>query len=718
MAEKKPPRPFRRRMKERRYLRRIRNRVYLETDRSFLDSVTDRIDGTVGLARELTGDERKRLIELVKEAGKNRGAVRTGKLVILAVIAVAVILFNVLIKDSLAQRTAESALESVFRAEATMTGVVFRPFAGELSFASLTVADRHRPMSNLFELGRGRLSLDTWLLLRGNVVIRDLTVEGLAFGTPRRRSGALAEREEADAGRTEPAASVFESAGDAFSLEALGLPSTLDASAFVNRYVGLFRTPTQVESVVGAGLGYVSETQREIALLTAEGVEIAVRIQTFAETDFAAIRSVDRALQLLEESNALVGAATTYRADVRQFVDETREGARGLIDDAAGIPASAADDARRLVAEIPQVRAEGRDFLVGLIEPHLRGYLGVWYDRILLGYGYFERLRDREHEPVSPRATRVGRLVDFGTRQHPAFVLQAGFFSATAGRTRELVLQSVSSDPDLTGEPARLSYRDEGRTLLALGAIVDQRSSADAVLSLSVTSSGEPVSVARGLEALEINRLDAVTDLDLSFLLDSSRRVSGAVALGADRIALIGTPDAGSIGELVRDVLAGPSPLEASFSYSVSPDGRIGFAQGATNLDERFAGAVQQRIDATVAAFRARVEDEVEGFLEPYLVLAGESVGEIIDVRESAEELLALARDREAAAAALQRRAAGVVDSIRATVEAEARDRLDAARAEAEAAAREQAERARAEAEEAARREAERIRDSIRLPGF
>ncbi len=718
MAEKKPPRPFRRRMKERRYRHRIRNRIYLETDRSFLDSVTERSGGTVGLARELTSDERRRLTKLVKEARKNRGAIRTGKLVILGTIVAAVILFNVLIRDSLAQRAAESMLESLFRAKATMSGVVFRPFAGELSFASLTVADRHRPMANLFELGRGRLWLDTSLLLRGNVVIRDLTVEGLAFGTPRERSGALAERAETDGDTSEPAASIFESAGDAFSLEALGLPSTLDASAFVDRYVGLLRTPTQVESVVDAGLGYVNETEREVGLLTAEGVDIAVRIATFAETDFAAVRSVDRALQLLEESNALVRAATTYRVDVRQFVDETREGARALVDDAAAIPASASDDARRLVAEIPQIRAEGRDFLVGLIEPHLREYLGVWYDRILLGYGYFERLRDREREPVSPRATRVGRLVTFGTPQHPRFVLQQGFFSATAGRTRELVLQSVSSDPDLTGEPVRLSYRDEGQTLLSLGAIVDQRSNADAVLSLSVTSSGEPVSVARGLQALEISRLDAVTDVDLSFLLDASRRVSGTVALEADGIALTGTPAAGSIGELVRDVLTGPLPLEASFSYAVSPDGRIGLTQGATNLDERFAGAVQERIDATVAAFRARVEDEVEGFLEPYLVLAGQSVGEIIDAREAAEELLALARDREAAATALQQRAARVVDSIRADVEAEARERLDAARAEAEAAAREQAERARAEAEEAARREAERIRDSIRLPGF
>lgn len=717
--EKKPPRPFRRRMKERHYLRRIRNRIYLETDRGFLDSVTDRSDGTVGLARQLTGDERTRLTKLVKEARKNRGAIRTGKLIILGLIAAAVVLFNLLIKDSLAQRSAESALESVFRAEATMSGVVFRPFAGELAFTSLTVADRRDPMSNLFELGNGRLSLDTSLLLRGKVAIRDLTVEDLAFGTPRQRSGALVGRDgPAPESADERAGRVADPAGDDFSLEALGLPSTLDANAFVERYARLLETPGRVESMLDAGLGYIRETEQEIALLTAEGAAIAVRIQSFAETDFAAVRSVDRALQLFEESNELVRTATAYRVGVRRFVDETRAGAQVLIDDAAALPATAEDDARRLVAEIPRIRAEGREFLVGLIEPHLRAYLGAWYDRTLLAYEYFERLREREREPVSPRTRRAGRLVEFGTRRHPAFVLQEGFFSTTAGRSRELVLQSVSSDPDLSGAAARLAYRDEGQTLFALGAIVDPRSNADAVLSLSVTSSGEPVSIARGLQALEISRLNAVTEFDLSFLLDASRRVSGTVALGADGITLIGTPDAGSIGELVRDVLSGPSPLEASFSYSVSPEGRIGFSQGSTNLDDRFAGAVQERIDATVAAFRVRVEEELAGVLEPYLVVAGEWVGDIIDVRESAEELLALARDREAAAAALEQRASRIVDSVRATVEAEARERLDAARAEAEAAAREQAERAREEAEEAVRREAERIRDSIRLPGF
>ncbi len=618
MADTKPPRPFHRALTERRYLRRIRNRVYLETDRGFLDSLTERKDGMVRLARELGAEERKRLKKIVKEASKNRGAVRTGKLVILAIIVAGVLLFNLVFKNALAGRAAESALESIFQAEATMGGVVFRPLAGELSFTSLTVADRSEPMTNLFELGRGRLSLDTWLLFEGRVLIRDLTVEGLAFGTPRERSGRLPDHAATDTPAADPNAEPPGPAGQAFSLEALGLPSTLDARAFVDRYADLLRTPAQVESVVDAGARYVGDVEREIAERTSEGVEIAVRIGELAATDLSAVRSVDRALALLEESNALVRETTAYTQEVRRTAGEAGDEARALIDSAAALPATVTEDTRRVLAEIPQIRAEGREFLVGLIEPHLRGYLGHWYDRILLAYGYVDRLRDREREPASPRTRRVGRRLDFGAADHPAFELSQGFFSTSGARSRELVLESVSSNPDLTGAPARISYRDEGPTLLALGAIIDQRSRADAVLSLSLTSAGESVSIARGLEALEMSRLDALTDLELTFLLDSSREASGTVALGAKGITIAGTPGSGSIGELVRDVLVGPAPLEASFTYSISPAGRIGFGQAATNLDERFAGAVQERIDATVAAFRARVESEVEALLEPY----------------------------------------------------------------------------------------------------
>lgn len=729
MAAAKPPRPFRKPLKEKAYRKRIRQRIYLDTDRSFLDSITTTDDeGRVVLSREPSKDEAKRLKKLAKEAKKNRGAVRTGKLVVLAVLVAGVVVFNAVFKDRLVERGAEALLESVFRAQADMTGVTVRLLAGDVAFDSLEVADARAPRTNLFSVGAGRFDLDTWQLLAGKVVIRDLTVRGLAFGTPRESSGALAASDESasapaqtDSGR--PALT------EGLSFASLGLPDTLDAQAFVEAQIDLLETPARVEELAASGSAFVTTWTGEIEDLAAAGVSSADRIRELSQTDFQAIRSVDEALRLLEESNAVVESASAYVDRVDSAVDDVTAEARGIVSAAAEVPDLVRADYARIREQIPDVRAEGRDFLVGLIEPYVEQRLGEWYGRIVFAWQLVERLRSTEDAPRDDRGRRAGRIVDFATAEYPRFELQNAFLSSAGVTAHELTLEAVSSDPDLTGAATRVMYASaRGDTSLAVGAVVDGRSDAHAPISLTATALGQAVSVDRGLAALDLDRFDAIADVELSFLRGADRTSSGTVRVGADGITLAGAPEAGSIGELVRDVLTG-SPLEGSFGYTVDADGSLRLSDGATNLDEQIAGVVQERIDATLAAFADRVETELDARIGPELERLDDSLGEVVDVRETADELLALATDREAAAAALQQRAATALDSLREAVEAEARARIEEARQAAEEAAREQAERAEAAAREEAERAADQaegavrdrvddVRDTIRLPGF
>ena len=736
----KTPRPFHKPLTEKRYRRKLRNRIYLETDRAFLDSITTTDEsGRIVLARELEKDELKRLKKLRKEAKKNRGAVRTGKLITLAVLVGAIVVFNLVFKNQLAERGAESLLEQVFAARADLTGVVFRPLAGELSFASLTVADAQAPMQNLFSLGSGRLAVDTWQLVSRRVLIDDLTVSGLAFGTPREESGALGSAESGDEERREGSptdeAPAEPAAAQTFSFAALGLPDTLDAKEFVAQQYLLLETPGKIDAIVGAGSTYVDRWQSEFTTLASQGVASADRVRDLSSTDFTRIRSVEEALGLLEDTNELVASTRTYAETVRTSVTTATSEGRVLVDSAAQIPASVRADYDFVRAMIPDVRTDGRDFLVGLIEPYLREQLGSWYDRILKGYAYFERLR-ADAEPGEARtAARTGTIVDFETTQYPSFAIAQGFASASGARDLELIVESVSSDPDITGEPARISYRDaSGDSVFSLGAIVDRRTDAGVPLSLSVEAAGNPVSLSRGLAALDLEQFDAIVDLSLSLVRSSGTATSGTatsgmVSVSAGGIVLTGAPAARSIGELVQEVLTGPDPLLADFSYQIGADGDLSLTDGATNLDDRIGGLVRERIDATLAAFEARVENELDDVLGPELAILQDALGDVVDVQATADELLALATDREAAAAALRARADDAVASLRNAVEDEARRRLDAARAEAEAAAaaeaaraeeaaRAAADRAAAEAEDAVRDQAENLRDSIRLPGF
>ncbi|MFW5689754.1 MAG: hypothetical protein ACOC1U_09285, partial [Spirochaetota bacterium] len=518
----KNPRPFARPMPEKRFRKKIRNRIYLDRDRAFLDEVTTlNEDGTVSIARELTKEERDRLKKLAKEARKNRGAVRTGKLVVLAILVAGVLVFNYLYKDRLVERGAERMLTTLFRARADFSDVTFRPFAGEVAFGALTVADAGAPMTNLFELGAGRFSIDTWQLVSGKVIIDELSVRGLAFGTPRERTGAIeGETDAGTEGADAPASTA--PAPDAFSLEALGLPDTLDAEAFVTRELELLETPREVEALVQTGNGYVTRWQSTIDDLANAGLSSAREVQALASTDFTSIRSVERAIELVEQSSSVVADATAYAERVEGAVESATLEAQQIITRATALPGMVEEDYARVIARIPEIRAEGEEFLAGIAESYLRERLGDWYDRILTGYGYFQRLEEladaRGRDGIRP-GRRAGRLVDFTAQRYPAFELAQAYVSTTDDRERELVIEAVSSDADLTGFPSMISYSDLGSPTsapapgLRLGAIVDQRSGATAPLSITVTSSDQPLVLSEGLAALGLERFAARASL-------------------------------------------------------------------------------------------------------------------------------------------------------------------------------------------------------------
>jgi hypothetical protein len=174
----RPPRLFPAAIPESRFQKAILRRVHTSGDREFLLGLYALdADGTRRRKEELAEPEAKRLGRLAKSIAANRGAVQVPKLIILAVIVAAVIVFNLLFKNALLTRALVAGLEGVFVARSEVAGLDFRLLGGTIAIDRIAVADRDRPMRNLFELGRTKLAIDAFRLLEGNVIVRDLVCE-------------------------------------------------------------------------------------------------------------------------------------------------------------------------------------------------------------------------------------------------------------------------------------------------------------------------------------------------------------------------------------------------------------------------------------------------------------------------------------------------------------------------------------------------------------
>lgn len=125
-------------------------------------------------------------------ASKKESLIRWGALLPMAALFAAIVLLAVAFRDPLLHRGAVNALQGGFGARAEVADLK-TTLTLSFQLQRVAVADRRKPMQNLFEFDRmaGGVSLDQ--LLAGRVHIDELALEGLKFGSPRKESGALPE---------------------------------------------------------------------------------------------------------------------------------------------------------------------------------------------------------------------------------------------------------------------------------------------------------------------------------------------------------------------------------------------------------------------------------------------------------------------------------------------------------------------------------------------
>ncbi|NRB39170.1 MAG: TIGR03545 family protein [Pseudomonadales bacterium] len=94
----------------------------------------------------------------------------------------------------------ESSGESAFNAKVNVNSVKLNYSPLSIAINGMTVGDESEAMVNLFEFERAAVSVDFWKLMMGQVIVKDLDLQGLAFGTTRKASGLLVKKSGSQAG--------------------------------------------------------------------------------------------------------------------------------------------------------------------------------------------------------------------------------------------------------------------------------------------------------------------------------------------------------------------------------------------------------------------------------------------------------------------------------------------------------------------------------------
>ena len=684
--------------------RKVVRRIYLNQDREFLASCFRQAeDGSYRLRDDLTEKEHKRAVSLAKQIRKNRGSLKTGRLVVVGVLIAAVVLFNLLFKNALLTRAGEQALQDVFEARAEISHLDLRLLDGSLSFSNISVADRDRPMRNLFEVGPTTIDVDVIELLKGNLVTRRATIENIRWNTERLDSGALPETDRQPA--PEP---------DATPPVSFALPSLdpEDAAAFLQQHYEALSVPRILDSAEQTLTRLTTELPGQISAVQTSLDGLTASARELQSIDVASITTVEAALTTARRIEPLSGSlrrdAGELEQEVRAVVSQTAVGG----DLWSGITDAVAHDINYLADRISDVTADPTGFVTGIVQELLRE---IFADLLR----YADRAREIATiagiggaDDETPPYRAGGITVPFPATRYPRFFLGLGgisFGSDATDRFQEGAIRDLSSDPALVGRPTEFRLRT--RNLDVIHAIetdllLHRRDGDLAVGRYTGTNLSVLTSASAG--TVHLDRLAGVAEVDSTLEIGREGAIRAAAAISMPQPDVQLRSGVAVVDTIVTEAVQRAGTVEAAISVAAR-GARVSSLRITTNLDRFVADGVRGYLEDQRAAFEARLRTEVAQLVSAGRAELAPLEQRVTALRADANAQLTRATEyrtiAEGKAAEIEQRIA----ELQGEAERRAQEEIDRARREAEA----EADRVRRQAEEEARREAQRAGEEL-----
>lgn len=744
---KKAPSVFKKRYTEKKYASKIRKKLHIAADREYVESLfieeTDPKSGKTfrvfDLSKVTDKQSEKRVKKLAKEIKKQKGRLNLVSFFAALLFFGAVISVFGIFRNEIARRVIVTAAENTFGAKCDLESVDFNLASTSFKISGLAVANRDKPMTNLFEIGEAELSLDLLWLTRGKFHAEQGKITHIAWGTERSVSGALPPKQE-EAFKAKQEAAKTDSSGTGGALFG-GSGSPVNISAGFSAVTDML-DPRKILDAEIANLslpGTVEKVTQSVPAMTAKWTEQNKALKTQTDTvvktgkTVAAIKPTS--LKTLEDIQAAIKTVEASKSVIEDGVKTAKQSAEEIKADIASVAAlkkeaeaAYKNDAARLSTLASSVKAAnletGTKVLSSVFESFASATLGEWYPKIEKAVAMAVKLQKRSKENQAESLKKksgalsrsTGRTISFGVANTPTLLLKNLELGIDApGISGIGTLTDITDDQELNGKPSAFSVKlAHGSMSETFTGFFDLRDKADPALQTDFTGQGYPISipapntpgvpsirgslVASG--ALQVKPTgDAIIEAELALIQAKIETApfdpSWAYSAYQEVLSSLTTVD----GTMNANV---PRKGNPSISFKTDADKELGAAIAAS-VSNRIAGLkkdVQKLAESWLADQQAAYAPQIAKFtsvtgITPDMAknaLAYETIVEDkkAELEQRAKDLVneqaeALRKAAEAAAAAAKAEA----DRIAAAAQAEADKAAAAAKAEADKAAAE-----------------------------
>ncbi len=591
---------------------------------------------------------------------KQKGRIKIVPLVIVCLLIGGMVVFSLFFKNTFVKNALINAVESAAEAKCDIDSVDVSIIGAHIRVDGFAVADKSKPMQNLFAFDSAVIDFDLTQLLLGRFISEEISLSGAVVAGPRETSGALSKKETAN---IEDAKAEAQSGTTSENSNSSSISSVVSTRAqngieeviaqynpenLLNSYMQSLNTPKIAENSTQTISELTDYWTKSAPDVVEQGESVFESIEEVKSLADSSINSIDEVQQAINTITTLASESKELQAQTKNILERAQtdaETVHGLMND---INNAIAADTRFVNSEIDKITSlsldDGQDFLIGSFDTVARSVFDSYYPLVQRVLGLLGKAKDNADTSTAEKKESAlqrlkGRTISFNPEM-PSFLIKKVAISGVNNA------ESISLDGtalNITAEQDKINAASTAQILFSVGSyknevavVVDIRSQPEQDTPVFATYNGQfPVKMSSS--SVGVPSLDGIANssAEAEFDFNSDFNITTDVAVNSASLAAKSFEPA-----LVFNLYE--SVLESITEFSVGAQVRNADSAGITlnlhsDIDTRIAQGLSAGLAKETQELKNRMKDEASNVLKAYADGAAQEVTGFSSSQEAIE---------------------------------------------------------------------------------
>ena len=663
VSAKKLPGIFKKTYKEKAYSKNLLKKFYIEADKKFVEKLYSPSQDKKGRnimvcnkSAEITKADLKRYKLIAKQIKMQKGGIKLVPLIAVAVL-VAVLSAGVsLFKNIIIEKAITSAMQGIFGAKTDIAKVDFQFFNVSLEINGLEQANKDSPMKNLFQIDSIKTSFNLTDLLRGKFHAENLSVEGVAIDTERKKSGELP---------IKPAKTKEEKQTES-ALSAKKQELSEEASAKLKEMFDSYNPEKMLENLQNelkspAVASQIStDVQQKVEKWSSLPAELQEKVNAFsknvndiANTDFSKINDVAKLKSTLEKINSTAKSGEELKKLIEKSNSDLFSDSKAIADYSNKIQTAIKSDYALVDSKISEMKsvlspAGLNEIMTNAVQSVLYQMCGKYYPYVSKGLNAAlsaqksssekktEKSAEKTEKTVMTR--HPGRTVFFKQDTVPTLFIENVTASGYEYKTDNLLFKgnakNIANNQNMTGKPTDISadFKIAGNPNNASVKIDARTNTNSPLVTASYTGSGIPVNA-----DAQVFAFTSKSTIKAKMTADTNGKVSLNGVLDMNISEMTGMQfDVEKISELYNTALSNISRLTVDFSIGINEDKTMTISlNNLDSLASQLTTPVVKTLTAELNSIAADARSSAAKLLSEKTGVATEKIEQFTNIKNS-----------------------------------------------------------------------------------